>query len=159
VNSEAAAHASPWLSFQHLLKTSLGGGPFTRWGARMLGQHPDLFDSFLPAGAIFRRHGSRFRFRPSFRGHCTNIHFKIRIIESVSSPTRHYVGFTEDLRQRLAAHNGGNLPTTAIHRPWKIATHLGFSSKKQALSFERYLKSGSGHAFARKRLWLTAAHE
>jgi hypothetical protein len=31
--------------------------------------------------------------------------------------------------------------------------YLAFSTKTQALSFERYLKSGSGHAFSRKRLW------
>ncbi|TIU85985.1 MAG: GIY-YIG nuclease family protein, partial [Mesorhizobium sp.] len=27
------------------------------------------------------------------------------------------------------------------------------SSRAKATSFERYLKSGSGHAFASKRLW------
>ena len=79
--------------------------------------------------------------------------YYVYLIESVATPYRHYVGFTEDLRRRLVEHNDGKLPTTAPYRPCLLKTYLGFSSKKQALSFEKYLKSGSGHAFANKRLW------
>lgn len=64
-----------------------------------------------------------------------------------------YVGFTEDLKQRLQAHNEGVLRNTARHRPWSLMTYLAFSSKNQALAFERHIKHGSGHAFARKHLW------
>ena len=70
-----------------------------------------------------------------------------------SSRGNRYVGFTTDLRQRLLDHNEGRLRNTARYRPWRLITYLGFTSKKQALAFEHYLKSGSGHAFARKRLW------
>jgi predicted GIY-YIG superfamily endonuclease len=79
--------------------------------------------------------------------------YYVYLLESLPAPNRHYIGFTADLRQRLAAHNDGMLPTTAPHRPWRLVTYLAFSSKKQALDFEHYLKSGSGHAFANKRLW------
>ena len=79
--------------------------------------------------------------------------YYVYLIESIPEPNRHYIGFTEDLRQRLGEHNSGKLPTTAPHRLWQLKTYLAFSSKKQALSFEKYLKSGSGHAFAQKRLW------
>jgi hypothetical protein len=34
-----------------------------------------------------------------------------------------------------------------------LITYLAFSDKELALSFERYLKGGSGHAFANHRLW------
>jgi len=34
-----------------------------------------------------------------------------------------------------------------------LTTYLAFSDRTKAESFERYLKSGSGHAFAGKRLW------
>ena len=64
-----------------------------------------------------------------------------------------YVGFTADLRQRLSDHNDGRLPNTKRYRPWALQTYLAFSSKKQALAVESYLKSGSGHAFAKKHLW------
>jgi len=77
----------------------------------------------------------------------------VYLIESVSTAGRRYVGFTEDLRQRMAEHNAGKNVSTAPYRPWRLTTYLAFSTKRQALEFERYLKSGSGHAFARKRLW------
>jgi predicted GIY-YIG superfamily endonuclease len=79
--------------------------------------------------------------------------YYVYLIESLYDPSRRYVGFSTNLRQRLAEHNDAKLTTTASHRPWRLATYLAFSSKKQALAFENYLKSGSGHAFAKKRLW------
>jgi predicted GIY-YIG superfamily endonuclease len=85
--------------------------------------------------------------------------YYVYLLESISDPNHHYVGFSTDLRRRLLEHNTGKLPTTSPHRPWRLSTYLGFSSKKQALAFEHYLKSGSGHAFARKRLWFSASYE
>jgi len=79
--------------------------------------------------------------------------YYVYLLESIPDPSRHYVGFTEDLRQRLAAHNEGRLPITTPYRPWHVMTYLAFSSKGQALAFEKYLKSSSGHAFAKRRLW------
>jgi predicted GIY-YIG superfamily endonuclease len=77
----------------------------------------------------------------------------VYLIESLSHIGNRYVGYTEDLKQRIADHNAGKNESTAEHRPWKLRTYLAFSTKAQAIAFERYLKSGSGHAFARKRLW------
>lgn len=37
-------------------------------------------------------------------------------------------------------------------RPWKIKTAVAFAPGDQAFAFERYLKTSSGRAFARKRL-------
>ena len=64
----------------------------------------------------------------------------------------YYVGITDDLRARLAAHNAGNVPHTSKYQPWKIKTYVAFSDEKQAFNFEKYLKSPSGRAFAKKRL-------
>jgi hypothetical protein len=41
---------------------------------------------------------------------------------------------------------------TAKHRPWRLKTYVGFSDEPKALAFEKYLKSASGRAFAKKRL-------
>jgi putative endonuclease len=60
---------------------------------------------------------------------------------------------TSDLKQRLADHNAGKSPHTSKYVPWKLVTYVAFSDAERADVFERYLKSGSGHAFARKRLW------
>jgi predicted GIY-YIG superfamily endonuclease len=77
----------------------------------------------------------------------------VYLIESEAVPGERYVGESDDLKRRLAEHNAGKSTHTAKAKPWRLVTYIGFSTRAQALSFERYLKSGSGHAFARKRLW------
>ena len=70
-----------------------------------------------------------------------------------SEDGRHfYVGFTTDLKLRLKHHNAGRVPHTSKHLPWRLKTYIAFSDAEQAHAFERYLKSASGRAFARKRL-------
>ncbi len=63
-----------------------------------------------------------------------------------------YVGATKDLRGRLRKHNAGGVPHSSKFRPWKIKTYVAFSDHAQGVEFERYLKSASGRAFAKKRL-------
>jgi predicted GIY-YIG superfamily endonuclease len=79
--------------------------------------------------------------------------FYVYLIESLSIPGERYVGLTKDLKARLAEHNAGKSPHTAKFKPWRVTTYVAFSEQAKAIAFERYLKSGSGHAFARKRLW------
>jgi predicted GIY-YIG superfamily endonuclease len=79
--------------------------------------------------------------------------FYVYLIESVSHPDQRYVGMTSDLQQRFAEHNAGKSPHTSKFTPWRLKTYLAFSDQKRAASFESYLKSGSGHAFARRRFW------
>jgi putative endonuclease len=77
----------------------------------------------------------------------------VYMIESTSQPVCRYVGYTDDLRRRMKDHNAGKNLSTARRWTWTLRTYLAFPSMMQALAFERYLKSGSGHAFAKKRLW------
>ena len=63
-----------------------------------------------------------------------------------------YTGSTNDLRARLKQHNAGEVPHTRKFKPWALKTYLAFSDEQQAIAFEKYLKSPSGRAFARKRL-------
>lgn len=79
--------------------------------------------------------------------------FYVYSIVSEADPTRGYIGFTEDLRQRVADHNADCNPSTTNGKPWKLKDYIAFDTKPQALAFERYLKTGSGHAFRKKRLW------
>jgi len=75
----------------------------------------------------------------------------VYILESLDS-LHFYVGITDDLRTRLAKHNAGEVPHTSKYGPWRLKTYVAFSNEKQATAFERYLKSASGRAFAKKRL-------
>jgi predicted GIY-YIG superfamily endonuclease len=77
--------------------------------------------------------------------------FYVYILESTAGGA-FYSGITEDLRARLKKHNAGEVPHTAKHRPWRIKTAIAFTDKARAIDFERYLKSSSGRAFAKKRL-------
>jgi len=75
----------------------------------------------------------------------------VYMLQSVSHPARFYVGLTADLEERLRTHNAGSVPHTSKFRPWRIETAIAFRDKTKAVAFERYLKSQSGRAFAKKR--------
>lgn len=79
--------------------------------------------------------------------------YYVYLLRSTSSPSQTYIGFSTDLRKRLASHNAGGSKHTAKYIPWKLVTYLAFSEEAAARAFEAYLKSGSGQAFARKRFW------
>jgi len=75
-----------------------------------------------------------------------NFHY-VYILQSLSHPDQIYTGITADLQQRLAEHNAGRVPHTSKFTPWEIRAATAFRSHERALSFECYLKSGSGRAF------------
>ena len=77
----------------------------------------------------------------------------VYLIESEAAAGERYIGMTSDLKQRIADHNSGKSAHTAKFKPWRIVTYVAFSDRVKAASIERYLKSGSGHAFASRRLW------
>ena len=63
-----------------------------------------------------------------------------------------YVGCTSNLKERLQRHKNGYVPATKNIRPVQLLTYIAFSDKYKAYEFEKYLKSGSGRAFMKKRL-------
>jgi predicted GIY-YIG superfamily endonuclease len=73
-------------------------------------------------------------------------------LQSLSDTDHFYKGITSDLKDRLSMHNSGAVTHTAKYRPWRIKTYLAFTDEGRASAFERYLKSGSGRAFAKARL-------
>jgi putative endonuclease len=74
----------------------------------------------------------------------------VYVLRSDSDHDRHYVGITSDPDRRLEWHNHGPCGHTTGHRPWTPVVVLEFPTEQQAVRFERYLKSGSGRAFARR---------
>lgn len=79
--------------------------------------------------------------------------YYVYLIRSLKNPAKIYIGSTVDLNQRLETHNSGGSIHTKQHRPWELVMYLAFNSKEKAREFEKYIKIGSGHAFAKKRLW------
>jgi len=76
----------------------------------------------------------------------------VYILNNIAFPDRHYTGVTDDLKMRLTRHNAKEVPHTSKYAPWRLKTYVAFSDEKQAFEFEKYLKSASGRAFAKKRL-------
>jgi len=79
------------------------------------------------------------------------IMYYVYIIQSKKDES-YYVGTTEDLKVRLQEHNGGEVRYTSSKIPYELIWYCAFQNKKRAIDFEKYLKQGSGFAFARKRL-------
>jgi putative endonuclease len=77
----------------------------------------------------------------------------VYVLESERRPGFRYKGVTRDLPARVARHNDGEVPSTAPYRPWRLTLFIAFDQDSRAFDFERYLKSGSGHAFAKKHFW------
>jgi putative endonuclease len=72
----------------------------------------------------------------------------VYILRSEADARHHYVGITNDLRARLDWHNAGPAGHTIRHRPWSVVVSMEFPTEQAARRFEKYLKSGSGRAFA-----------
>lgn len=64
----------------------------------------------------------------------------------------YYTGFTEDLEQRMKDHNWYGADYSKNKAPLEVIWFCNFRDKKKALNFEKYLKQGSGFAFAIKQL-------
>jgi putative endonuclease len=79
--------------------------------------------------------------------------YYVYMLRSLSNPKQRYIGYTTNLKARMVSHNQGANKHTAKHVPWEVQTYVAFSSEEQAKVFENYLKTGSGFAFANKRLW------
>ena len=78
--------------------------------------------------------------------------FYVYLLESVSAQGERYLGMTTDLKERVLEHNVGKSSHTSKFKPWKLITYIAFTDRAKAEAFVRNFKSGSGHAFARKRL-------
>ena len=62
-----------------------------------------------------------------------------------------YVGFTSNLIERFKSHNQlSSKGYTVKFRPWIALFVKPFESKKEAMDYEKYLKTGVGRDFMSK---------
>ena len=76
----------------------------------------------------------------------------VYVLRNSSQKARYYTGMTSNVPARLRFHNAGLCRHTADGRPWQVDVVVQFADDRRALAFERYLKSGSGVAFAKRHL-------
>jgi predicted GIY-YIG superfamily endonuclease len=62
-----------------------------------------------------------------------------------------YIGSTDDLRRRFKSHQQGHVISTRQYLPVVLRAYVAVANEVTARSLERYFKSGSGKAFAKKR--------
>jgi len=79
--------------------------------------------------------------------------YYVYLLRSLKDQSKTYVGYTTDLKQRLETHNSGGSIHTKTFKPWKLVVYIGFDTEEKAVAFEKYIKVGSGYAFAKKRFW------
>ena len=77
----------------------------------------------------------------------------VYLIRSINVPSKKYIGYTTNLRERLHKHNCAGFKHTTRFKPWELVLCIAFKDQDKAKAFEKYLKSGSGNAFAKRRLW------
>lgn len=74
----------------------------------------------------------------------------VYILKSTNPKAHYYIGFTHDVPARFADHDAGRCRHAARHCPWQLHVTIELPDEQRAVDFERYLKSGSGRAFAKR---------
>lgn len=75
--------------------------------------------------------------------------FVVYILESTVN-NAYYIGQTNNLTRRLDAHNAGKNISTRRYRPWRIKYTREFSTRSEAVKFERHIKSLKKRSFINK---------
>ncbi len=63
-----------------------------------------------------------------------------------------YIGYTSDLKSRLAEHNQGSNLSTRRYKPWKIIYYEACLDKDDAKRREKYLKTTQGGRLLKRRV-------
>ncbi len=75
----------------------------------------------------------------------------VYVLRSISSDHQ-YIGFTNDLRRRIAKHNRGLNPATKPYAPWELMYYEAHRSEADARRRERYLKTTAGRQALQRML-------
>ncbi|MEO6876051.1 MAG: GIY-YIG nuclease family protein [Opitutaceae bacterium] len=62
-----------------------------------------------------------------------------------------YIGFSTNLRHKLAMHQAGESLATAHRRPWRLIYYEAYCLRLDAEGRERFLKSGAGRRYLAKQ--------
>ena len=68
------------------------------------------------------------------------MNYYVYMLKSKGYKSVTYVGYTNDMNNRLKLHNAGKGAKFTRGRKWKIIYKEKFSSKKEAISREYYIK-------------------
>jgi putative endonuclease len=63
-----------------------------------------------------------------------------------------YIGFSENLKNRLKEHNGGLVTATKNRTPLELVYYEACLFKEKAIAREKALKAGFGRAYLKRRI-------
>ncbi|MDD5071606.1 MAG: GIY-YIG nuclease family protein [Patescibacteria group bacterium] len=63
-----------------------------------------------------------------------------------------YIGYTNNLRRRMLEHRNGMSLATSNRRPLELIYYEAYSNQKDAMSREKYYKTGWGRNYVKKVL-------
>jgi len=66
--------------------------------------------------------------------------------------SKFYIGWTDNLKERVEKHNKGLVRSTKSRKPFKLIYFEACLSKQKAVKREKALKTGFGRAFLSKRI-------
>ncbi|MFC1649889.1 GIY-YIG nuclease family protein [Patescibacteria group bacterium] len=69
------------------------------------------------------------------------------------SDKKTYVGCKNNLMGRIKRHADGQVSATKNRLPVKLVAYFAINNKHKAYKFERYLKTGTGRLFLKKRIF------
>jgi len=65
---------------------------------------------------------------------------------------KYYIGFTDNLINRIKEHERGLVKSTQDRRPLKLVYYEACLSKEKAIKREKYFKTGFGRRFLKGRI-------
>jgi len=77
--------------------------------------------------------------------------FYVYVLQSLAD-NGFYIGYSKDLKKRLAQHKQGAAIATRDRGPWKLIYYEAYIEQADAKGREKYLKSGGGRRFLRVQL-------
>jgi putative endonuclease len=63
-----------------------------------------------------------------------------------------YVGWTDNLKDRLIKHQKGQVSSTKLRRPFELIYYEACLNREDAIKREKSLKTGFGRAYIKRRL-------
>lgn len=77
--------------------------------------------------------------------------YNVYVLQSISRNYL-YVGITDNLERRVAQHQNGKERTTSPYKPFLLILHEEHSTRIAARQREKYLKSGSGKEWIKRKI-------
>jgi putative endonuclease len=86
------------------------------------------------------------------RPHCPRARFFYTYVLESSKDKKLYIGWTDNLIERMKEHLKGGVFSTKNRLPLQLIYYEACLSKKEAIMREKYFKTGFGRRFLKNRL-------